>query len=271
MLSRHWQDLIDDHPVLTAEDERFLAHKRDAASSDEERARCTKQLVLHNLRGAVKRLRAMNAKECDQDDLMQEMVIGLMKAADRWKPMEPGANGKAPRFIHYAFLYLREGAKKGARKMWRDDASIDAMVEQGDVSSDDGVYCIGYDEQDHSLLDLSLLDRLTKAERAVVQARVLDVTHESDAELASRVHRDPERITRLLRSGLLKLLGHKPPSRAGGYRPRPRRKRNVQLSLTPQITSALKANGVNISGLVDGFLAQYARKHNLVRRTRSKS
>lgn len=263
MLPGYWQEIIENHPVLTAQEERETAAKRDAATTDEERAKHTQKLVMHNLRAAVQRLRVMHAKECDQGDLMQEMVIGLMKAAERWQPMRDH-RGEA-RFVHYAFLYLREGSNKGARKLWKDEVSLDAekdeaypLYEPLDTETD---------EQNHSLLDLTLLERLTRAEREVVKARILEVTLESDDELAARLRRKPHRVTRLLRSGLLKLTGRKPISRAGGVRPgRRRHKRDVKLSLCPQVTGALREQGVNISGLVGDFLGEYCRKHNLHKR-----
>lgn len=202
-----WDDVIAAHPVLPWQEQVALAKQRDEGGKRGDDA--LEKLVLHNLRVVVQHVGRMNAKDSDKHDLFMSGLMGLRKAAERWVPMQkPGFSKPAP-FPSYAFLWIREGVTKEAKRIWHDDVSFDAPSGHDDDSSGHETFkdaSLGSDEQDHLSLDSTLLDLLTDREKEIVEARLLDVSNESEEELAARLGLSPKSVLPMLHRSIQKLL-----------------------------------------------------------------
>jgi RNA polymerase sigma-32 factor len=100
---------VNQIPVLTAEDERELAHRfrRD------EDLDAAKQLVLSHLRFVVHVARGYNGYGLQMGDLVQEGNIGLMKAVKRFDP-EQGV-----RLVSFAVHWIRAEMHEFILRNWR--------------------------------------------------------------------------------------------------------------------------------------------------------
>jgi RNA polymerase sigma factor (sigma-70 family) len=190
----HWNDIIDDHPVLTEEQEIALAKQRDEGGRRGDEA--LDKLILHNLRAVVQRVEMMNCKPDLKHDLMSAGVLKLRHAATKWTPM-PGR-----RFYHYAFMWIREGVTKEAKGNWHDHDSIDA--ERHNRGYEDTI--MGATEDNHDFLHADALEILTERELEILISRAIEFADESDEELANRLGIKPESVCKLLAGTIRKLI-----------------------------------------------------------------
>ena len=193
----HWDEMIDAHPVLSVEEELALYHEREKGGRRGEAA--LEKLILHNLRAVFERVRRMNSDATHAHDLMSAGVLGLRKAAIKWAPME------GRRFYHYAYLWIKEGVIKEAKKLWRDDISLDAptSTDEGEFSADT---VLGAKEDSHLHLSSDLMMTLTEREKIIVQARLVDISEESDEELSTKLGVKSESISKMIFGSISKLL-----------------------------------------------------------------
>ncbi|MBK1834999.1 sigma-70 family RNA polymerase sigma factor [Roseibacillus ishigakijimensis] len=204
----HWDDIISTHPVLDWQEEGALARQRDEGGRRGEEA--LEKLVLHNLRAVVQHVERMNAKECDKHDLFMSGLMGLRKAAERWKPMhKPGYKKPAP-FVTYAYLWIREGVNREARKLWKDEDSLDAPL-GNEADSADGhetrkEAACGEEEQEHLAFDASLLKLLTAREREIVTTVYLEPDGETPEEMAARLGLAEKSVLPMLYRATRKLI-----------------------------------------------------------------
>lgn len=202
-----WDETISSHPVLHWQEQVALAHQRDEGGARGDDA--LEKLVMHNLRVVVQHVERMNAKDSDKYDLFMAGLVGLRKAAERWKPMQKAGFSKPAPFPSYAFLWVREGVTKEAKKLWHDDISFDA--ESGSEEDSDGHETfkdasIGSDEQNHISFDATLLDLVTPREKEIIKARLLDFTGETEEEIASRLAIAPHSVLPMLHRSIQKMM-----------------------------------------------------------------
>ena len=105
----HFLQVVNDYPVLTAEQEKVIA-LRLKDSNDLEAAR---KLVLHNLRFVIKVARGYTGYGLPLPDLIQEGNIGLMKAVKRFDP-EVGV-----RLISFAVHWIRAEIHEYVIRNWK--------------------------------------------------------------------------------------------------------------------------------------------------------
>lgn len=105
----HFLKVVNDYPVLTAEEERKIAY-RLKKNDDLEAAR---KLVLHNLRFVIKVARGYSGYGLSVPDLIQEGNIGLMKAVKRFDP-DVGV-----RLISFAVHWIRAEIHEYIIRNWK--------------------------------------------------------------------------------------------------------------------------------------------------------
>lgn len=193
----HWNDIIDAHPVLPWQEQVELAHQRDAGGKRGQDA--LDKLILHNLRAVVQRVERMNCRAELKADLMSAGVIGLQKAASRWKPMQKDGHSKPAPFPAYAFLYIKEMVIKEAKKNWHDDLSIDGIDED---SADD---IVGSAEDSHDYLDSTVLDVLKGKERIIFERLIIQNTQEDPKDLGLKLNLKPMTVRKLFYRAVSKI------------------------------------------------------------------
>ncbi len=202
----HWNRVIDRHPVLPWQEQAALAALRDKGGKRGQAA--LDKLVMHNLRCVVEHVERMNAKDTDKHDLMAEGILGLRKAAERWKPVQkPGYDKPAP-FTTYAYLWVREAVTKAAKKMWHDSVSLDAPARDGGEDGGESLRdtAIGGAEDETLHLDAGLLGILTPGEREIVETCLVRATGETDEQIAARLGLSPASVTMMLTRSVRRLM-----------------------------------------------------------------
>jgi RNA polymerase sigma factor (sigma-70 family) len=194
----HWNDIIDDHPVLEWQEQVALAKQRDEGGRRGQDA--LEKLVMHNLRAVVNRVERMNCRPELKADLMSAGILGLRKAAVRWQPIHKKGYDKPAPFVVYAFMWIREAVTKEAKANWHDNQSLDS----DDGGGRDSI--VGATEDSHDFLSADVLEILTKSERIILKSRAVDFDAESDDDLGSRLGVKPGSVNRMLFGSIRKLL-----------------------------------------------------------------
>ncbi|MCP3673110.1 MAG: RNA polymerase sigma factor RpoH [Gammaproteobacteria bacterium] len=104
-----YAQLINEIPVLSAEDERELARRY----SNDEDIDAVRQLILSNLRFVVHVARGYSGYGLPQADLIQEGNVGLMKAVKRFDP-EVGV-----RLVTFAVHWIKAEIHEYVLRNWR--------------------------------------------------------------------------------------------------------------------------------------------------------
>ena len=220
-------DLVKRYPVLDAASELSLT-KQYAATKD---PKIKDKLVLHNLRFVMHMANKMykTASKTVKDDLVQEGVIGLMRAIEKYEPsrgIRLCSYGK--NWIHvYMQNFLYNGNSLVYRPRNRPDKSEEARLRElseNEIPMERGIFSdwrqVRDSEADHNTPETELLssDRedyiqnwltkttgFNKKQVAVIERRLLSATPETLDEIGKTFGISRERV-RQIEKRLMKTL-----------------------------------------------------------------
>ena len=177
----HFEKIIEKYPPLTHEEEALLAEARD---NGDEGAIDT--LVLHNMQDLVRKVAAKKWQNAsDIHDLFMHAMQGMRKAAVKWKPVHDPRYKKPARFMHYSYWYVKADLSKYCEKFGLPHISLDAPRGDDDNQGLIESHRAEGAEDDFGFLDLECLESLSKDEREVLYAKLINLD-ETEKDLPLR-------------------------------------------------------------------------------------
>ena len=237
----HWNTIIDEHPPLTHEEEGQLAQMRDESidalkAIDEKRGipernyliaivdethpftaqqkrllttrnQAVETLIMHNLRDLVRKVEQWNWEdETEIHDLFMHAMEGMRHAGYRWKQVHKPGYDKPARFMHFSFLYVRDGIRRFCKKFGMPMISLDAPRGDDDNGCAYESFTGEVHEDDHDQLELSVVNDLPATQREIFTSRLMMQHDDTDADLAWACRIKVENINKHLYRAILNIM-----------------------------------------------------------------